>query len=97
MSKAIFLLGKSKSGKSSLGNFFLDSNKFEISHSKNSCTTKIQIEEIKSGLSIIDTPGVYDSENRDEKNFKEALETIKKNRENYQISLVLIVFKFQDM
>ena len=48
-------------------------------------------------MSIIDTPGVYDSENRDEKNFKEALETIKKNRENYQISLVLIVFKFQDM
>lgn len=97
MSKAIFLLGESKAGKSSLGNFILDSNKFEISHSIESCTTKIQKEEIKDGLTIIDTPGVYDSQNRDQQNFKDALETIKKNREDYQISLVLIVIKFQDM
>ena len=78
MNKAIFLLGESKAGKSSLGNFILDSNKFEISHSIESCTTKIQKEDIKDGLKIIDTPGVYDSQNRDQQNFKDALETIKK-------------------
>ena len=41
-------------------------------------------------------PGVYDSKNRDEKNFKEALDIIKNNPNSYKISLVLIVLNFNN-
>lgn len=97
MSKAIFLLGESKAGKSSLGNFILDSDKFQVSGSIHSCTKLLQKEEIEEGLTIIDTPGVYDSSNADAENFKKALNTIKDNPKDYQISLVLVVFKFSDI
>lgn len=94
MVKCIILIGESGTGKSLLGNYLLDANRFKYGSSPYSITTKLQKEKIDYSLSVIDMPGVYDSQNRDETNFKNALEEIKKNPDSYQISLVLIVLNF---
>ena len=94
MSKCIILIGESGTGKSLLGNYLLSENRFKYGSSMFSITTKLQKERINSSLSVIDMPGIYDSENRDEKNFKDALDEIKKNPDSYRISLVLLVLNF---
>ena len=94
MRKCIILIGESGTGKSLLGNYLLNSNKFKYGSNMNSITKTLQKESIDSSLSVIDMPGVYDSQNTDEKNFKDVLDTIKKNPDSYKTSLVLIVLNF---
>lgn len=94
MSKSIILIGESGTGKSLLGNYLLNRNKFKDGFSMDSITKTLQKEAIDMSLSVIDMPGVYDSQNTDEKNFKEALDRIKNNPDSYKTSLVLIVLNF---
>jgi len=94
MGKCIILIGESGTGKSLLGNYLMGENRFKYGSSITSITTKLQKETIDNSLSVIDMPGVYDSENRDDKNFKDALDEIKSNPDSYKISLVLIVLNF---
>lgn len=89
--KSIFLIGETRTGKSTLGNFLLGRNCFRSGNSIYSITTNLQKENINSSFCVIDTPGIYDSKNKDEENFKEALNTIEKDPNKFNISLVLIV------
>lgn len=74
-----------------MGNFLLGRNCFRSGNSIYSITKTLQKENINSSLCVIDTPGIYDSENKDEQNFQEALSMIEKDPNKFNISLVLIV------
>lgn len=91
--KSIILIGETKAGKSTLGNFLLGRDEFKSGYDIYSITKELKVEKISdnSNISVIDTPGVYDSGNKDEENFKNALNKINADKNKFNISLVLLV------
>merc|ERR550532_2228670 len=96
--KRVVLLGESGSGKSSIGNCLLSlksGSGFEESYRTKSCTketTEIQGKRIQNGteqtFTIVDTPGMNDSNNNDQENIGNIVEFLH-NRE-YVNSFLLV-------
>ena len=66
------LMGKTGHGKSTLSNLLSNSNDFAIGNDTRSCTKEIKLkyfvnQENKAKISIIDTPGLSDSDGDDNK------------------------------
>ena len=84
----ILLIGKTGHGKSSLGNFLFGQQKFEVFDKPQSGTQNTE-EKTLNGLTIIDTPGLLDSQNEngdkevDAEHYKEMISFIQKKKTIY--------------
>ena len=94
----ILLIGKTGHGKSSLGNFLFGQQKFEVFDKPQSGTQNTE-EKTLNGLTIIDTPGLLDSQNEngdkevDAEHYKEMISFIQKKK---NLKGILIVMNSQE-
>lgn len=87
------LLGKTGNGKSCLGNFLLDYDIFKTSSKPESETVDLKIGvNYSKDFCVIDTPGLNDSQGRDQMHYENIIKFIK----NKFITSFLLVFSFEE-
>ena len=87
------LLGKTGNGKSCLGNFLLDYNIFKVSNKPDSETIDSTIGiNYRKNFCVIDTPGLNDSQGRDQIHYENIIKFIK----NKYITSFLLVLNFEE-
>ena len=89
MSQTILLIGQTGSGKSTLGNWLIGEEVFDTS----SYTSETVINHSRKygSINIIDTPGLSDSEGKDQENTKKMTEFLKNLHDNKNKFFFLIL------
>ena len=89
----ILLIGETGTGKSSLGNFIIGEEAFEVSEDPESCTTDTirKMSKIDPQIAIVDTPGLQDSQGRDKVHYDQMVKII---TEMKYLHLVCIILNF---
>lgn len=74
----LLLVGETGTGKSSLGNFIVGEEVFEVSDDADACTknTIRKISKLDPQISVLDTPGLQDSKGRDKVHYDQMVKII---------------------
>ena len=92
----VVLIGKTGVGKSQLGNFILNRNYFKVGDTQNSETYEIQegTSEINGiEVTIVDTPGLNDTEQKDENIMKKIVDKLSSDD---SIDGIILVYSFRE-
>ena len=93
----ILLFGETGNGKSSLGNFLLGNNVFNVSDDVKS-ETKVTFGRQGTGdssdLFVIDTPGLQDSQGSDRAHMIQLIQYVKEHKE---LNAIIVVFNYQQV
>lgn len=89
----LLLVGETGTGKSSLGNFIVGEEVFEVSDDADACTknTIRKISKLDPQISVLDTPGLQDSKGRDKVHYDQMVKII---NEMKHLHLIVIVLNF---
>ena len=90
---SLLLVGETGTGKSSLGNFIVGEEVFEVSDDADACTknTIRKISKLDPQISVLDTPGLQDSKGRDKVHYDQMVKII---NEMKHLHLIVIVLNF---
>ena len=93
----ILLFGETGNGKSSLGNFLLGNNVFNVSadvKAETKVTFGRQGTGDSSDLFVIDTPGLQDTEGSDREHMIQLIQYVKEHKE---LNAIIVVFNYQQV